>query len=443
MSTTVLTTARSRAARTSILAFVLALIGALVSVAPAQAAGSGTRTDPYWTGTAFRVGDWAVNMGRTDTDVWDVIAAENMFNEPPAAGWRYVMAPVTVRYLGAGHDTPWLSLDVELLGGDGRVYTPWGNDCGVVPQSDYDIDDLYYGASAWYNNCVAVPASAISGARWRVSQSFGSTEKFVRLVNPAPPAVTRNPVSVTAYGGFTAGFSAAGSGASALQWQTYYGGAWHDVAGATGWGLAVRAYPSYSGRLYRLRLANSVGAVYTSYARLTVRTVPTFTRLPQPVSSYVGQTAVFSAQTAGATSWQWQKYAAGTWANIAGATTGALRVPVSASTNNTLYRIIARGPYGSAISPYVALKVLGAPVITAQNRSVATDSSGWFRIGVVAERAVSYHWQVQDATGTWSWLPVTSAALEDFASAPTSYRVVVSNPAGSAISLPILVTPMY
>ena len=84
-------------------------------------------------------------------------------------------------------------------------------------------------------------------------------------------------------------------------------------------------------------------------------------------------------------------------------------MPVSASTNNTLYRIIARGPYGSAISPYVALKVLGAPVITAQNRSVATDSSGWFRIGVVAERAVSYHWQVQDATGTWSWLPVTSA----------------------------------
>ena len=132
--------------------------------------------------------DWSVTLGRTDTDVWDVFAAVNMFNDPPAAGWRYVMAPVTVRYLGAGYATPWLDVDVELLGGDGRVYTPWGNGCGVAPRPVYDIDDMYTGASAGFDNCVAIPASAIAGARWRGS---GSTTAPAR----GPTSPVRPPAS--------------------------------------------------------------------------------------------------------------------------------------------------------------------------------------------------------------------------------------------------------
>ena len=115
---------------------------------------------------------------------------------------------------------------------------------------------------------------------------------------------------------------------------------------------------------------------------------------------------------------------------------------MTSANNNTLYRIVARGPYASAVSPYVALKVLGAPVIAAQNGAVTTDAWGWFRIGVVAERAVAHRWQVEDpATGLWSWTDVTSPALEDYAWQATRYRVLVSNPAGSVLSRPIQVTP--
>ena len=100
---------------------------------------------------------------------------------------------------------------------------------------------------------------------------------------------------------------------------------------------------------------------------------------------------------------------------------------MTSANNNTLYRIVARGPYASAVSPYVALKVLGAPVIAAQNGAVTTDAWGWFRIGVAAERAVAHRWQVEDpATGIWSWTDVTSPALEDYAWQATRYRVLVS-----------------
>jgi hypothetical protein len=144
----------------------------------------GSRENPYLINTPFQAGPWQFVVGAADFDAWPEIQAENPFNEPPAPGWSYVTVPVTFTYLGADTGLPWLDTEVDFVGNDGVVYDDglFGQDCGVVPDSVYDIGELYPGATATGLECVAVPTSAISGGLWRVADdsSLSRIYRFVR-----------------------------------------------------------------------------------------------------------------------------------------------------------------------------------------------------------------------------------------------------------------------
>ncbi|WP_296605777.1 amidase family protein, partial [Nocardioides sp.] len=105
---------------------------------------------PYAIGQEFRLGSWQVALGTTDTDAWPEISAENMFNDPPQAGWSYVTVPGTFGNVGADEGSPFWDLDVEFLGGDRVVYNALSGDqwCGVVPDTWSDIGDIYPGGSS-------------------------------------------------------------------------------------------------------------------------------------------------------------------------------------------------------------------------------------------------------------------------------------------------------
>ena len=149
---------------------------AVVSTSTAKCVvkGAGTRTSPYSVGQTFKNGDWYLRFGAADTDAWPEIEAENMFNDPPAAGNNFVMASVWVKKAGSETGLPWLDINVEFLGKSGRVYD---GSCGVLPQDLDDVADLYPGASASGNVCVEVPATEISGGRWRVKADYDSYAK--------------------------------------------------------------------------------------------------------------------------------------------------------------------------------------------------------------------------------------------------------------------------
>lgn len=144
------------------------------STSKCAAKGTGTRTSPYAVGQTFRNGDWYLRFGAADTDAWPEIEAENMFNDPPASGGRFVMAPLWVKKAGADKGTPWLNVTVEFLGKNGRIYD---GSCGVLPNSMMDVADMYPGASATGNVCVEVPATEISGGRWRVKADYDNYAK--------------------------------------------------------------------------------------------------------------------------------------------------------------------------------------------------------------------------------------------------------------------------
>lgn len=417
----------------------VALLG-LSSAPVAEAAGSGSRSNPYWVGTTFSTGDWRIKAGVTDTDVWDQVRDENMFNDPPKSGHRFVMAPFTVTYKGSGSEQPWLSVDTDFLGGNKRIYTTYGNSCGVIPNSLNDVDDLYEGGRATGNRCVEVPASAIKGGLWRVNT--GGSDKFVRLANPAKPSITKQPTNAAVWADSSVKFSAAVKGASKLRWQVKVGTKWSDIKGATKAAYSVKARPSYNKRSYRLKATNKQGTVYSRAAALTVKTKPEFATQPSSSTVYAKGTAAFSASTRGATAWGWQTQTGGRWVAIEGATARTLKVSATTSLNGRKYRLVAKAKYASTASRAVMLTVIGTPTITAQPRptQVATGSS--VTLSVTARDARSYQWQSSPhGAGAWTDVAGASSRAHTFvAEEPADYRVVVSNPAGRTISAVVGVT---
>lgn len=126
-----------------------------------------TRADPYAVEAPVILGDWGLLLGATDFDATATVLAENEFNEAPPAGWTYVTAPAFVCFLGgSGSGTPWIDLDLELVGSDGRAY-----DAGsaVIPDDIYDLGDLYApDGCGEFNAAALIPVSATSGAVWVV-----------------------------------------------------------------------------------------------------------------------------------------------------------------------------------------------------------------------------------------------------------------------------------
>ncbi|MET3805169.1 hypothetical protein ABIB25_002169 [Nakamurella sp. UYEF19] len=127
-----------------------------------------TRADPYRANVASYLTKWGVVVRPTNTDAAAEVKTDKL-GPPPLAGNRYVAAFVDVRYLGAGSTAPYVGLDVEFIGGDGRTYTDtnrlyWNN-------SIYSIDPLYYGATAEFATIVEVPAAAVAGGRWRIDDT--------------------------------------------------------------------------------------------------------------------------------------------------------------------------------------------------------------------------------------------------------------------------------
>jgi hypothetical protein len=147
----------------------------------------GSRTNPMPVFGAFSSGAWTFALEPTDTNAWPRIRATNMFNDPPAPGYSYVMVAATATYRGSRTGAPWLNTNADFLGSNGRIYdsTSDGQYCGVLPESMGDVRDLYPGASARGNYCAVVPTSVIAGGLWRVNgddDSYGTTPYvFVRM----------------------------------------------------------------------------------------------------------------------------------------------------------------------------------------------------------------------------------------------------------------------
>jgi hypothetical protein len=229
--------------------------------------------------------------------------------------------------------------------------------------------------TTWTNKAGATSASytvtakeSYNGMLYRciVTNAGGSvTSGTAKLtVTVAKPVITTQPKAATAAVGATATYKVVASGTGlTYQWQysNDYGATWHNKSGATSASYTVTAKASYNGMLYRCRVKNSGGTVYSSKVRLTVSGVkPKVLSQPKAATAAAGGTATFKVVAAGENmiyQWQYSTDGGTTWKNKTGATSASYTVTAKASYNGILYRCRVKNSYGTVYSESAKLTV--------------------------------------------------------------------------------------
>ena len=120
------------------------------------------------------------------------------------------------------------------------------------------------------------------------------------------------------------------------QWQYSADGgkSWHNKTGATSDAYTVTVKATYDGMLYRCKVTNSGGSVYTAEARLTVLPKPVIVTQPAGQTAAEGKTATFTVTASGeglSYQWQYSKDGGNNWYNKSGATSASYTVTAKAT----------------------------------------------------------------------------------------------------------------
>jgi hypothetical protein len=170
----------------------------------------------------------------------------------------------------------------------------------------------------------------------------------------------------------------------------------------------------------------------------TQAVAPSITTEPANQSVPAGQTATFSIVATGSSplSYQWQKN--GT--NVSGATSSSYTTPsTTQSDNGATFRAVVTNAAGNATSNNATLTVSAAttaPSITTQpaNQAVTVGEMATFSVVAAGTAPLAYQWQKNDtnisgATSASYTTPATASSDNG-----STFRVMVTNSAGSATS---------
>src|SRR5882762_4430108 len=254
------------------------------------------------------------------------------------------------------------------------------------------------------------------------------------------PTITAQPVSQTVTAGQTASFGVAATGTAPLSYQWQKSGV--NIAGANSATYTTAATTtSDNGATFRVVVSNTAGTATSGAATLTVNAAaaaPTITAQPVNQTVTAGQTASFAVVATGTAplSYQWQK----SGVNIAGANSATYTTPATTpSDNGATFRVVVSNTAGTATSAAAMLTVnaaVVAPAISAQpvGQAVVAGQTASFSASATGTAPLSYQWQksgvnIAGATSASYTTPATTTADNG-----TTFRVGVSNTAGSATS---------
>ena len=118
------------------------------------AAATEARTAPTAIGTAKEVGGgWSLTVTGAARDITDAVLAENSFNEPPPAGFRFVGVDVTYAYNGEGSDMAMTASTKAVA----LTNVELSSECGVFANEVDLFSDVFAGGSVTGTVCFLVP----------------------------------------------------------------------------------------------------------------------------------------------------------------------------------------------------------------------------------------------------------------------------------------------
>ena len=301
-----------------------------------------------------------------------------------------------------------------------------------------------------------------------VTNIVGSVTSSVALVvvTNFPVVITLQPLSQTNGVGATVSFTVTNSGTPPYFYHWQLSGA-NLVNGATGSGsvisgatnsvLTITSIHTNDMGNYSVIVSNSVNAVTSSNATLTVYAFPTITQQPAGETVGAGATVTLAATAFGTVPlhYQWQVQATNqnTWAilanggNISGTTTNALVITNAASTNTANYQLVVTNIVGSVTSSVALVVVTNFPVVIIQQPVGQTNGVGAtvsFTVTNTGTPPYFYHWQlngtnlINGTNGSGSTISGATNSVLTIKTIHTNdigfYSVVVSNSVNSALS---------
>jgi hypothetical protein len=280
------------------------------------------------------------------------------------------------------------------------------------------------------------------------TNSVGSTPTAaVTLTVESAPVITTPPATTTVDAGQTATFTAAASGnpTPTVQWQvsTNGGTTFTNINGATSPTYSLVATPAENGSEYEAVFTNSVGAITTSAATLSVDFAPAITTQPANAAAVAGQTATFTAAASGnptpTVQWQVSTNGGTTFTPIGGATSSTYSFPATTGDSGNQYQAVFTNSVGSTSTNAATFNLATKPIVSTDptSETVATGHPATFTAAASGAPTPSVQWEVSTNAGT-TFTPVNGATSPTYtftaslADTGYQYEAVFTNSAGSA-----------
>ncbi len=277
--------------------------------------------------------------------------------------------------------------------------------------------------------------------RCGVSGGDGLTGIVIRASAETAPATPTNTPTVSNSSSPTptiSGTGTAGLTAHILIDGTIVGSTTIAGNGTWSWTATPALAPGSHTLAYQLSLNGGPLSGTSPSTVIEVASVPDITSQPSNVSVMAGQTASFSVTAQGipAPTLQWQKNNA----DISGATSANYTTPTTVlGDSGATYRVIVSNSAGTVTSISATLTVTAAtvaPTITAQptNQSVTAGQTAIFSVTATGNPALTYQWQKNNANISGAMNASYTTPATTSGDSGTTYRVVVSNSAGTVTS---------
>lgn len=268
--------------------------------------------------------------------------------------------------------------------------------------------------------------------------TVNSQSAIVTVSLPSAPSITAQPqpnVNVNVGGQFTLAVTASGTGTLTYQWLKDGS----PIPNATASTLVVSSAQPANAGTYNVRVSNPGGDTLSASAVVTVGTPPTITGQPASQSILAGADVEFSVSASGSAPLFYRWLFLGEF--IPGATNSTLRITQVRSANAGAYQVEVSNNVGTVLSQLAILTVTGAPSILTQPASQTVNFGEAILLSVQATGAapLAYRW-IKDG----QYIPGANGSTYGITSGDLShsgtYSVEISNGAGTAASLPAVVT---
>lgn len=143
-------------------------------------AADSSRENPLPLGATVENDEWTLTVNSVNLNADEIVAAGNMFNEPPAEGMKYIIVNISQTLKAGDSEGSMPEGSVEYVSAEGNTYNSY--DAWVALDSEFDsLSTLYEGATATGDLVFEVPAENADQGVLAVRPAVFADKKFVSL----------------------------------------------------------------------------------------------------------------------------------------------------------------------------------------------------------------------------------------------------------------------